>query len=376
MIRVLQIVTSMEVGGIEVLLMNLYRHMDRTQVQFDFLLHRPQETYFEKEILSLGGRIFRVPPINPLRHRAYLKALDEFFMGHSEHKIVHAHNNAFSMYVLRAAKKASVPVCIAHSHISDVSIAWLKRFFYNYCRKRINNYADFRVACSNKAGEWLYGKSIIGGKQFHILHNSIEYDKFSYSDAARDEMRTSLGVESKIVIGHVGRFNNQKNHSFILKIFKEIIRIYPDALLLLIGEGKLREKVERQAQLLKLEHSVRFLGIRSDVSQLMQAMDIFVIPSLFEGFPVTLVEAQAAGLPCVVSDTVSSEVAITSLVEFVSLSKSPQEWAEVVLEKANTTERRDYSEEVKKAGYDAVENAKWLQEFYLARHREALERKR
>ena len=376
MIRVLQVVTSMDVGGIEVLLMNLYRHIDRSVLQFDFLLHRLQVTHFEKEIQELGGRIYRVPPVNPLHHHAYLKALEAFFVAHTEHKIVHAHNNAFSMYVLRAAKKAGVSVCIAHSHIADVPFDWKRSIFYNYCRIKINKYVDYAFACSNDAGKWLFGKHILNIDCFHVLHNGIICEKFRYSEMIRRDLRTKLGIGNQFVIGHIGRFSEQKNQLFILSVFSKILQSHPESLLLFVGDGKGREKIEHQAQNMNLIGKVQFLGVRSDVPNLMQAMDVFLFPSLFEGFPVTLVEAQAAGLPCVVSDTISKEVKITDLVEFVPLSKSPEEWAKIVLEKVNVTKRKDYSEEVKKAGFDVTENAKWLQEFYLARHREALEQKR
>lgn len=372
MIRILQVVMVMNVGGIEVLLMNLYRNIDRSRVQFDFLLHRDYETYFEKEISKLGGRIYRVPPVNPLHHRAYIKALKSFFKEHTEFKIVHAHNNALSMYVLRAAKKAGVPVRIAHSHTADVAFDIKRTVFYNYCRSKINKYSNYSFACSINAGKWLFGKSIIDSEHFHVLRNGIDFSKFSYTDTARQEMRRGLGIGDQLLIGHIGNFIHYKNHKYLLEIFSEIIKPHQNSLLVLIGDGELRKVIEKQAKDMKLADRILFLGVRSDVAQCIQAIDLLILPSLFEGFGIVLVEAQASGLPCLASDTVPKEAKVTNLLEFMSLEDSPKQWAEKALQMIKDTPRRNHTEEVKAAGYDISETARWLQDFYLARYEEAM----
>ncbi len=366
MIRILQVVTSMNVGGIEVLLMNLYRNIDRSKVQFDFLLHRANETFFEKEIHELGGRIYRVPSVNPLHHHVYLRALNTFFAEHSEYKIVHAHNNAFSMYVLRAAKQANVPVCIAHSHTTDVPLDFKRMLFYNYCRLRINRFTDYSFACSIDAGKWLFGKLIMDNEHFIVLHNSIDCSKFGYIETTRMNARNSLGIKDQLLIGHIGTFINYKNHKFILRVFSEIIKQHKDSLLVLIGGGSLRKSVEKQARNMKLTESVLFLGIRSDVPQLLQAMDFFLLPSLFEGLGIVLIEAQATGLPCLASDRVPKDAKITDLLEYLSLEDSPEQWAWKALHMIKETQRRDHSNEVKAEGYDISDTTRWLQDFYLS----------
>lgn len=362
-IRILQVVTSMNMGGVENFLMNYYRHIDRTKVQFDFLKHRSDKSYFDDEIVRMGGNLFSVPAIRPSHHLKYLKALNSFLVQHPEYRIIHTHIGANGMYALRSAKKNLVPVRIAQSHSAPEKMSSLgfRAPFVQYAKQRIMSSSTHNFACGHAAGTWLFGKS----EHYRMVPNAIDTHQFSFSDDVRMAIRSELGISEAFVVGHVGRFNPVKNHSMILKVFREINRAHPDSVLLLVGDGELRETIEHQAQTMNLADKIKFLGVCSNVYQFMQAMDAFLLPSFFEGFSVTLVEAQAAGLPCVVSDTVSKEVKITDLVEFVPLSKSPEEWAKIVLEKTQSTNRRDYSEEVTKAGFDVVENAKWLQEFYI-----------
>ena len=372
MIRVLQVVTSMDVGGIETLLMNLYRHIDRTLIQFDFLLHRQQETFFEKEIMALGGEIYRVPPIDPFHHHAYLKALDTFFAEHMEYKIIHAHNNAFSMYVLRAAKRAGIPVCIAHSHTAHVPFDIKRTVFYNYCSMKISRYTDYSFACSLDSGNWLFGKSITENERFHVMHNGIDCDKFSFSTSTRQEARKQLNIQDQLLIGHIGSFIQYKNHPFLLRIFNALLQSHPNAILMLVGDGQLRKVIEQQALNMNLYNKVKFLGVRSDVAQLMQAMDLLLFPSLFEGLGIVLIEAQAAGLPCLASDRVPKEAKVTDLLEHMPLEESPEHWSQKAFQMMKDNTRRDRSAEIKAAGYDIDETSRWLQDFYLTRYAKAI----
>lgn len=365
MLRVLQVVTSMDMGGIEVLLMNIYRNIDRSVVQFDFLVHRQHNMVFEEEILRLGGRIFRVPAVNPLRHFAYLRALRSFFAKHRDYKVIHAHNNAFSMYVLREAKKAGVPVCIAHSHTANVYFSILRSPFYYYCRKRILEFTDFAFACSIEAGQWLFGRTITTNPIFRVVNNGIDCDLFTFSPQLREKARQSLNITNELVIGHVGRFSPEKNHKFLLGVFLSLRMMHPMSVLLLIGEGPLLQDVMGEAQRLGIAESVRFLGTRNDVPYLLQAMDLFVFPSLFEGFAVTLVEAQAAGLACIVSSSVTQEVAVTPLVYFEPLRAGEAHWANTCLRVAGSpVDRQRCSSQVKAAGFHVNDVARWLQVFY------------
>ena len=359
MLRVLQVVTNMDVGGIECFLMNLYRAMDRSKIQFDFLEHGDGERFFDEEIRALGGRVYRVPKMSVPHHRQYIKALDHFFATHKEYRIVHSHRNTYSMYILRAAMKAGVPVRIAHSHcaamFTDLSLP-----FRLYTRARLLRYCTHPFACGKAAGEWLFGK----GTQVTIFPNAIDVGKFVFDEHIRVTMRNELNLADSKVYGHIGNFSPVKNHSFLLEVFKEIYALDQSSVLLLAGEGALRTKMEAKAAELGVAHKVRFLGSRRDIPELLHAVDCFMLPSLFEGFPVTLVEAQASGLPCLVSDSVSPEVEITDLLRFFSLQQRPQAWAEVAAELAKEP-RRGYGNEVKEAGYDIGSAAKRLQDFYL-----------
>lgn len=367
MVRVLHVVTSMGVGGIEVLLMNLYHHIDRSKVQFDFLLHRDEESKFEAEILAMGGRIFRVPPVNPLRHRRYLRALRAFFQEHRGYRIVHAHNNAFSMYVLREAKRAGVPVCIAHSHTANVSFDIKRSPFYYYCRKRILRYTDHAFACSKAAGQWLFGKGILTSPKFRVVHNAIDCDQFVFCPNTRAVVRESLELPEGPVFGHVGRFRPEKNHSFLLRLFASLRRQEPKASLLLVGDGPLMSQVQREAEELGLLGPVRFLGPRSDVAELLMAMDVFLLPSHFEGIPVTVIEAQASGLPCLISEGLSDDMWLTDLVHTVPLKE--EDWVRMSLRVAAAADengRQPYNGAVRAAGYHMADVALQLQEVYLS----------
>lgn len=357
-IRILQVVTYMGRGGLETMLMNYYRHIDRDLVQFDFLTHRNFRADYDDEIESLGGRIYRLPRLVPWSP-AYHKALNEFFSKHPEYRIVHVHQDCLSSIILKIAKKNGVPVRIAHSHSSSQEKD-LKYPIKLFCKKFIPRYATDLYACGQKAGEWMFN-----GKPFHILNNAIDATSYRYKAEIAESVRQRLGVsEDALVIGHVGRFSYPKNHVLLIDIFSEVHRRKPNTYLLLVGGGDLCPKVEDKVKSLGLENYVIFAGVRSDVPLLMQAMDIFVLPSLYEGLPVTMIEAQASGLPCFISDKVPLECKKTGLVTRISLQTPAEQWAEQILA-ARNTERKDTYAQIAAAGFDIVENARWLQNFYL-----------
>lgn len=359
MIRVLQVVTHMNRGGLETMLMNYYRHIDHSQVQFDFLVHRFERADYDDEIESLGGKIYRLPRLNPLRP-SYHKSLDSFFDAHPEYQIVHVHQDCMSSIVLRVAKKYCIPVRIAHSHSSNQDKDWkypIKLFY----RTQINKYATSLFACGQQSGQWMFC-----GHPFRIMNNAIDANAYSFSPSTRAYMRAQLGVDGNAyVIGHVGRFSPPKNHNRLLDIFAEIYRRNNHATLLLVGDDKceLGEKIHQKVQNLDLENNVIFTGVRNDVSELLQAMDVFVFPSNYEGLPVTLVEAQAAGLPCYISDRIPSDCILTDLVKTVPLSASPAIWADNIL--SQRLARRNTYDEIASADFDISTNARWLQNFYI-----------
>lgn len=325
MIRVLQCVNNMHRAGLETMLMNYYRHMDRTQIQFDFLTHRPERADYDDEIERLGGRVYYAPRLYPHHYAAYFSFMTKFFQEHPEYKIMHSHIDAMSYLPLLAGKRAGVPIRIAHSHSTsiDKDLKYpLKLFFKSQMLTAANQCA----ACGEAAGQFLFG-----GHAFELIPNAIDAPRFCYDAKVRAEMRKSLGVDDKLVLGHVGRFCYPKNHEFLIEIFREVLRRRSNAVLLLVGTGEKEEKIREMTAAYGMTEAVRFLGSQADVSPFYQAMDVFVMPSRFEGVPLTGVEAQYALLPCVFSDRVPREVAFTERCSFVPLEKSADEWAEQIL---------------------------------------------
>lgn len=361
-IRILQITGGMDMGGIENFIMNIYRNIDRTKVQFDFLIHQEKKQIFEDEILSLGGKIYRISSFGKVGHFGYLKALHKFFIEHLEYKIVHSHYNAVSGIILKEAKKCKVKKTISHSHIAYPKYRFFEKIYKNYSKSFIKKNADIKFACSKLAGEWLYKKN----SNFKVINNGIEPLKYKYNLDKRIEKRKELVLDKRdIVVGHVGRLDKQKNHKFLIEIFSELVKINNNYKLILIGTGELEKEIKEQIKNLNLEDNVRLLGVRKDVNKLLQAFDIFLFPSLYEGLPVTLVEAQGAGLKCFISDSVTKEIDLEcGLTEFISLEKSPKEWAEIV-DKNREYERKDTVEALRSHGYDMTQNAKELENLYI-----------
>lgn len=319
--RVAHVVGKMCGGGVEAVVMNYYRHIDRSQVQFDFLVDADSTLVPHEEIESLGGRIFEVPPYQRLF--SYDKHLRTLFDG-ERWSIVHSHVNALSIFPLRAAARAGVPVRIAHSHSTAGKGEFAKNALKCLLRTQANRYPTHRFACSRYAGEWLFG----GGVDFDVLYNAIELDRFSFDARARAEVRADLGLTgSELVVGHVGRFMAQKNHMFLLDVFAEVAARRSDAVLLLVGVGELGTFIEQEAAERGLASRVRFLGQRDDVERLYQAFDVFALPSLYEGLCLVGIEAQRAGLPCLLSDAITREVDVTGTVRFLPID-NPGVWAD------------------------------------------------
>lgn len=321
-LRILHFVSSLSVNsGVMAVIMNYYRHIDRDKIQFDFLFFKdsPANTTYIDEIESLGGRAYLIE--QPTHIFYYIRMLNKFFEEHkNEYAILHIHE-VYLTFLLAPIAHAHGLKVITHCHSTKFSDKPLNAVRNRLACIGINKHADLRLACSNAAGIALYGKKA----DFTVINNAIDLDKFAFNSTKRTRLRNELGLEDKVVIGHVGRFNEQKNHRFLIEIFYELQKTMPEAVLLLVGEGPLMESVKKQVRSLGLEDKVVFLGRRTDVSDLYNVMDIFILPSLFEGLPVVVVEAQANGLPCLLSEAITREVAIDNVI-FVSLSSSPSDW--------------------------------------------------
>lgn len=358
-IRILHIVTYMGRGGLETMLMNYYRAINRNRIQFDFLTHRDFRADYDDEIEALGGRIYRLPNLNPFS-RSYLDALDRFFAEHPEYRIVHSHLDCMSAIPLKAARKHGVPVRIAHAHSSrqDRDLKYPLKLLF---KRGIARQATQLFACGREAGKWMFGTD-----DFRVLNNAIDAERYRFDPKVRQEVRSELGIPADaLVAGHVGRFMAPKNHGFLLRIFAEL----PDhARLLLVGDGVLRANIEQQAKVLGIRDRIIFTGVRTDVDRQLQAMDVFLFPSLYEGLGIVAVEAQAAGLPCLISDRVPMACKATELVTQIPLSAGAKAWAEAVQKSADTP-RRMTTGEIAGAGFDIAENAEWLEHFYISEYR-------
>lgn len=365
-IRVLQVVTIMNRGGLETMLMNYYRKVDRSKIQFDFMVHREERGDYDDEIEALGGRIFRMTKIRPGNYRKYFKELDDFFENNKIYKVVHAHINENSAFVLRAANKANVPCRIAHSHLAGLPLDY-KLPFRIYAKINLNKNATNFFACSKEAAYWLFGNKVTQDSNLVVFKNAVDCDEFKFNENTRCRMRKKLDVEGKFVIGHIGRFNTQKNHTFLIDIFNEVYKKNKEAVLLLIGEGVLFEEIKSKVDKLNLNEAVKFLGLRSDISDLVQCMDLFLFPSLYEGLGVVLIEAQAAGLKCITSTGTPKEANVTDSVTFVSLKNNARAWADIVLD-TNTKEEIDISK-IDERGYNVKNNIGWLTDFYSKYYR-------
>ena len=365
MIKILHFVsTPARWSGVMGTIMNYYRHIDREKIQFDFLVHRDFEAAYDREIMGLGGKIYRLPRLNPISHY-YRKQLDKFFREHREYKIVHSHLDCMSAIPLKSAKRNGVPVRIAHSHSSSQTKDkkyYLKMFY----KDKIRKYATELFACSEAAGQWMFNTD-----HFHILNNAIDTNQYVYAPLVRSSERIIMGIpEETLVIGHVGRFAPPKNHKYLIELFNQVRKKIPNTILLLVGDGELRTQMEKQVKELGIQGKVIFAGQRTDVSRLLQVMDVFVFPSIYEGLPVSLIEAQAAGLPCLISDKVPIECKKTDLVEQVPLDDM-NKWIELIIG-AEKVMRRDTSEEIKKSGFDINSSAKKLEEFYLSTYTQVI----
>ena len=358
-IKVLHVGATMDRGGTETLVMNLLRVLDRDRLQIDIVEQTQRRCDYDDEIEALGTRIYRCPTISPRNLRQYRMWWRQFFQEHPEYRIVHGHSRGSAPIYLNEAHRAGrVTILHCHSNSYVKGLAGVVRCIWQIPLHWI---ADYNFACSYEAGVSQFGKK----RPFRVINNGIVSKDFSWSPQTRKALRSELNLEDSFVIGNVGRFETPKNHPFLIDIFSEVKKIIPHAKLMLIGIGTHEEMIKEKARQMGISDDVLFMGLRSDVCRLHQAMDAFVFPSLYEGMPLALVEAQAASLPCFVSDTVSKDVKVTDLVQFISLKDPAGAWAKQIADAMqNAPERKDRSEEIAQAGFDIRSTAEELERFY------------
>ena len=332
MIRVLQVLGSTTLGGAESRVMDLYRHMDRNRIQFDFLVTRGHTGHFDSEIESLGGHVYTVSPYRIYNHKQYVTEVRHFFKEHSDYKAVHGHMTSTASIYLPIAKESGIPLTIAHARSAGVD-SGIKGRLTNLLRKKLPEKCDKMIACSDLAAVSVFGEHNYVDGQVKIMPNAIETSDYTVNAIERERIRKEYGIEDRFVVGHTGRFHEAKNHRFIVDVFSAYQNFREDAVLMLVGDGPLREGIESYVKELakgnpKLSDRVIFTGNQTPVHPYYQAFDTLLFPSIYEGMPGTVIEAQASGLKCLVSDSVTRLCKATELVEFESLNKSADKWAE------------------------------------------------
>lgn len=362
-IRILHMIGSFEMGGSQAMVLNLYRSIDRSKVQFDFVIDHPDLNTLLPAFEELGAKIFIMPSFNGINILKIRNRWDSFFKEHPEYKVLHSHVRSYASVYLSVAKKNGVKTII-HSHSISNGFGF-SSYIKAIMQFPLRYQADYLFACSEKAGEWLFGKNATKKKNFYMISNAIDGERFEFNEIKRLQIRKKLGIEDKFVIGHVGRFTESKNHIFLIEVFEEICRARDDAVLLLVGDGMLKDKIENKILSLGLEGKVLLMGNRSNTEDFYQIMDIFMFPSLWEGLGIAVVEAQASGLTCFISDSIPLEVDLgVGLISVISLEESASVWANQIVNQ-NRLKRKGWKEAVVNAGFDMKRNGQFLQTFYM-----------
>lgn len=361
-IRVLQMIGSLNIGGSQTVVLNLYKAINKDLIQFDFIIDKPNERELVPVVEELGATVYTLPTFRGTNYLEVRNAWDHFFRLHPDYKVLHSHVRSYASLYFPIAKRYGVKTII-HSH-STSNGKGSSAIFKAFLQYPLRYQADYFLSCSDEAGEWLYGRRVVSSGRYHLLQNSINLEQY-YPDAQkRILVRKELGVEDKIVYIHVGRFHASKNHVFLLQVFAELIKENKNVELLIVGDGELRDEIKKEIIQLGLDRYVHMLGMRNDIPDLLRAADCFVFPSIWEGLPVTVIEAQAAGLPCVISANVTDKVFISPLAHKVPIDQGIQKWISCL--GSLSMDRQDVSENIRAAGFDVNETAKWITRLYFS----------
>lgn len=361
-IRIAQIIGKWVGGGVEAVVMNYYRHIDHSKIQFDFICDDDSTNIPYEEIEKLGGKVILIPPYQKVfkYHKKLKRVLKD-----GNYKIVHSHINALSVFSLWAAWSAGVPIRIAHSHSTTNKSEWKKNLLKQFLKPFSKVFANTYFACTEHAGRWLFGNKTFDKGLVTVINNGIDVDSYVFNENVRKEKRKELNLkDSDIVIGHIGRFMKQKNHKFLIDIFKELYKENNNYKLMLIGQGPLQDEVKQKVKDLDIENAVMFLGQKNDANKYYQAMDLFLFPSLYEGLGMVFVEAQAAALPSVASTEVPVIAKVSDRAYFIGLDQPIKVWKDIIAEVINQDRKVD-TKRIKDAGYDIVTEAKKLENKYL-----------
>lgn len=364
-IKVAQIMGKWVGGGVEAVIMNYYQNIDKSKIQFDFIFDSDSIDIPENEINSIGGRVLLVPPYQKIFK--YKKALKEIFTS-NQYDIVHSNINTLSIFPLYVAKKCNISIRIAHSHSMSNKKEFKKNLLKQILRPFSKVYANKYFACSEEAGRWLFGNNTFESGKVTLINNAIDIEKYIYDEVIRDKIRKELGVkEDTLVLGNVGRFVEQKNQLFLLNVFENVLAINQNSKLFLIGQGNLEDEIRKSIKLKKIEDKVLLLGQRKDVNELYQAMDVFALPSLYEGLGMVLIEAQASGLPCLASTNVPGIAKVIPEFKFLNIESQEdiEKWSREVITFFNSRKRKSYYDLIRERGYDIKTEALKLQNKYI-----------
>lgn len=363
-IRIAHVVGKMVGGGVEAFLMNYYKNIDKTIVQFDFIVDEDSTKIPQEDIEKMGGRVIKVPPYQDLFN--YIKELKKVFKNNN-YLIVHSHINTLSVIPLYCAWKLRIPIRIAHSHATSSKKEWKRNLIKTLLKPFSKVFATNYFACSEYAGRWLFGDKTFDNNNVYILNNAVDLDKFKYSIKKRNIVRKELQIKDDcIVIGHVGRLMETKNHRFLLDLFYELEKILlGKTKLLIVGQGPLEKILKEKVQNLDLEDKVMFVGQKDDIDEYYQAFDIIIFPSFYEGFGNVLLEAQISNLPCVVSDGIPLKTKIIEDFCFISLDESKQVWIDKCLQFIKNNKRESKVDLFFDKGFEIKTEAKKMEKIYI-----------
>lgn len=355
-IRVLHVISALDGGGVENMLMNYYKNMNHEKIKFDFVVHSSSVGILEKEFLNYGSKVWHVTP----KKENIFKTIQQInkIIKQEKYKIVHIHQDFSSVLPLIIAKKNNIPTRIVHSHSTVTSKKLIGKCFEGISTKVIDHLSTHKYACGIEAAKTLYKDK---SNDVILMKNAIDIEQFLYSNQINREYRDILQIETNNVFIHVGRFSYPKNHKFLIEIFAEYIKVSKDWVLLLVGDGELKEEITDLIKLYGLEKNIKLLGVRKDIAKLLSVSNLLLLPSHYEGLPVSIIEAQASGIKCLVSDKVTKEVKITPLVEFIPLLNK-DEWVNKLID-FKAYERICEKELIKLNGYDIKQAAKQYQDF-------------
>lgn len=364
--KILHVVGQLSIGGQETMVVNFFRFGNQEKFMYYFLVYGDKIGGFEEELKSKGGIVLHIPYLTEVGYNRFVQLIDKLINDFGPFDIIHCHTSLNSGLILKIAEKNGIPKRIAHSHTTQPGREISLRYFIysKIARFKINEHATDRIACSTEAGNYLFGKRMFGKKGI-IIKNAIDLDSFRFSALARNQLRKQYDFNDCLVVGHVGRFGPEKNHAYLMEVFNCVYKLRPDSRLVLIGVGQLMKSIQEKADQLGISSKVIFTGQRNDIPNLLSMMDVFVFPSLYEGLPVSLIEAQASGLPCFFSDSITKEVSLIDRNEFLSINENPELWAQHILDIDVKTYHRE-NIDMSKWGYDIRQIVKQIESIYVS----------